>query len=412
MRSPAPAGSASTPTPLHRQHQRRHGQASYTYAGDANHTGSSELHDLRRSTQAASTTVVTCPRPRSTPARPDPCTVAVTGAGGLSLGPDRSYTDNTNAGTASASYTYAGDANHTGSSGFETSPSTRRRPTTVVTCPASGLHRLRLEPCTGSGHRRRRPRRCRPDAHLRGQHERRHGHRRRQLSPATPTTPAAPAPRRSTSTKARPRPSRDLPGEPGLHRLGHRAVHRRGDRRRAQPDRRQRLPATATTSSSGRPRPTPATPATPTTPAARLRDVRHHQGGVDHVIMPGQPVYTGAADRAVHRSGDRRRWPRDVIAPVSYTDNIDAGTANADATPIPATPTTPAATTPRPSRSTRRRPRRSRPARPDPSEYTGLPQEPCSASVAGAGGLNESLHRGVHGQYERGRRDRLCLVRG
>ena len=45
-----------------------------------------------------------------------PCTVAVTGAGGLSLTPAASYSHNTDAGTATASYTYAGDANHDGSS--------------------------------------------------------------------------------------------------------------------------------------------------------------------------------------------------------------------------------------------------------------------------------------------------------
>ena len=45
-----------------------------------------------------------------------PCSVAVTGAGGLSLTPAPNYTHNTNAGTATASYTYAGDANHDGSS--------------------------------------------------------------------------------------------------------------------------------------------------------------------------------------------------------------------------------------------------------------------------------------------------------
>ena len=44
-----------------------------------------------------------------------PATVSVTGAGGLSLTPTASYTNNINAGTATASYTYAGDANHTGS---------------------------------------------------------------------------------------------------------------------------------------------------------------------------------------------------------------------------------------------------------------------------------------------------------
>jgi hypothetical protein len=45
-----------------------------------------------------------------------PCTVSVTGTGGLSLTPSAVYTNNVNAGTANASYTYVGDANHTGSS--------------------------------------------------------------------------------------------------------------------------------------------------------------------------------------------------------------------------------------------------------------------------------------------------------
>src|SRR5439155_1638361 len=45
------------------------------------------------------------------------CTVAVTGAGGLSLTPAPDYAHNTDAGTATASYTYGGDANHNGSGG-------------------------------------------------------------------------------------------------------------------------------------------------------------------------------------------------------------------------------------------------------------------------------------------------------
>jgi hypothetical protein len=44
-----------------------------------------------------------------------PCSASVTGAGGLSLTPTPGYTNNTNAGTATASYTYGGDANHNGS---------------------------------------------------------------------------------------------------------------------------------------------------------------------------------------------------------------------------------------------------------------------------------------------------------
>jgi hypothetical protein len=68
--------------------------------------------------QASSTTVVSCPASVTYNAAPQtPCSATVTGAGGLSLTPTPAYTNNINAGVnaASASYTYAGDANHTGS---------------------------------------------------------------------------------------------------------------------------------------------------------------------------------------------------------------------------------------------------------------------------------------------------------
>ena len=49
-----------------------------------------------------------------------PCSVSITGAGGLSLPATPAYTNNINPGMATASYTYAGDANHYGSSGSKT----------------------------------------------------------------------------------------------------------------------------------------------------------------------------------------------------------------------------------------------------------------------------------------------------
>ncbi len=69
-------------------------------------------------TQATSTTEVTCPTDSQTytGSAITPCTVSVTGVGGLSLTPDPTYADNVNVGIATASYTYAGDTNHTGSS--------------------------------------------------------------------------------------------------------------------------------------------------------------------------------------------------------------------------------------------------------------------------------------------------------
>ena len=79
-------------------------------------------------TPAASSTVVTCPTSVGYDGTAqEPCTVLVTGAGGLSLTPDPIYTDNLNAGTATAAYTYGGDANHSGSFGsatFTISPAT------------------------------------------------------------------------------------------------------------------------------------------------------------------------------------------------------------------------------------------------------------------------------------------------
>ena len=67
---------------------------------------------------APSSTVVTCPASQVYTESPiTPCTVAVTGAGGLSLTPAPSYSNNVNVGTATANYTYIGDPNHTGSNG-------------------------------------------------------------------------------------------------------------------------------------------------------------------------------------------------------------------------------------------------------------------------------------------------------
>src|SRR5204863_7826343 len=102
--------------------------------------------------QAASSTVVSCPVSvvYNGSAR-TPCTVSVTGAGGLSLSPTATYANNTNAGTATASYTFAGDANHTSSSDSKTFAIAQAGSTTVVTCPASVTYTgSALTPCTVS----------------------------------------------------------------------------------------------------------------------------------------------------------------------------------------------------------------------------------------------------------------------
>jgi hypothetical protein len=72
-------------------------------------------------TKASSTTTVSCPACVIYAGLAlTPCSVSITGAGGLSLPATPAYTNNINPGMATASYTYAGDANHYGSSGSKT----------------------------------------------------------------------------------------------------------------------------------------------------------------------------------------------------------------------------------------------------------------------------------------------------
>src|SRR5439155_1225526 len=67
--------------------------------------------------KASSSTVVSCPTNVTFTGSPlTPCTASVSGVGGLSQALTVSYSNNTNAGTATASASYAGDANHLGSS--------------------------------------------------------------------------------------------------------------------------------------------------------------------------------------------------------------------------------------------------------------------------------------------------------
>ena len=72
--------------------------------------------------KAASSTVITCPSSATyTGSALTPCTAAVTGAGGLNTSATITYANNTNAGTATADASYAGDANHNGSTATQVS---------------------------------------------------------------------------------------------------------------------------------------------------------------------------------------------------------------------------------------------------------------------------------------------------
>jgi len=101
--------------------------ASASFAGDGNHTGSSDARDYSIA-PAGSVTTVNCPASVVFTGSPlTPCTAVASGAGGLNVGVSVSYVNNINPGTATASASYAGDPNHTGSSGSATF---------VITAPA------------------------------------------------------------------------------------------------------------------------------------------------------------------------------------------------------------------------------------------------------------------------------------
>jgi hypothetical protein len=108
--------------------------ASASYAGDANHNSSSDSKNFTIG-QAGSTTTVTCPAGPYVynGSAQSPCSAVATGAGGLNQSLSVDYSNNTHAGTASASAAYAGDANHTGSNDSQTFTIDKRDVTASIT---------------------------------------------------------------------------------------------------------------------------------------------------------------------------------------------------------------------------------------------------------------------------------------
>src|SRR5207249_4683955 len=88
-----------------------------TWAGDANHSGSNATASFNITSSSSSVTL-SCPAsPQSYTGSPiTPCTASYTTSDGATGPLTVSYTSNTNVGTASASATWAGDANHDASS--------------------------------------------------------------------------------------------------------------------------------------------------------------------------------------------------------------------------------------------------------------------------------------------------------
>ena len=111
--------------------------ASATFAGDASHAGSTGSGSFAI-TPAASTTAVICtPSVTYAGVAIQACSATVSGVGGLSAAVPVVYGANTNVGAASASASYAGDANHAGSSATGSFAITAAGSITTVSCPAS-----------------------------------------------------------------------------------------------------------------------------------------------------------------------------------------------------------------------------------------------------------------------------------
>ncbi len=81
----------------------------------------------------------------------EPCTASVTGAGDLNQSLTVTYSNNTNAGTATASASYAGDANHLSGSGSATFTIDKAASVDGISCPANVTYTgSALTPCTAA----------------------------------------------------------------------------------------------------------------------------------------------------------------------------------------------------------------------------------------------------------------------
>lgn len=144
-------GLSLTPTPTYSNNTNvGTATASYTFAATGNYAAASGSATFTI-TPAATTTTVTC-SPSSVVyngGAQTPCSANVAGPG-LNQNFAPSYTANVNAGTATASYTFAAGGNYLGSSGSKNFTITQATPSVAVACSTGIYTGAPVTPCTAS----------------------------------------------------------------------------------------------------------------------------------------------------------------------------------------------------------------------------------------------------------------------
>ncbi len=124
-----------------------------TQPGNAEYNPAQSVERKFSIAKAESTTLVSCqPGPFTYTGQPqEVCSAQVTGAGGLDEELPVSYSNNTNAGTATASAGYSETANHLASNGSKDFTIAKAATTVAVTCPVSVTYNGEpQEPCTAT----------------------------------------------------------------------------------------------------------------------------------------------------------------------------------------------------------------------------------------------------------------------
>lgn len=126
--------------------------ATASWVGDDNHTAAADVALTFEINKAASTTTVTCDGPQTyTGAAINTCSAVATGAGNLSVSITPTFSSNVNAGTASATAVYDGDANHDGSSGASSFTINKANTSIAISCPVSQTYTGAAQtPCTAT----------------------------------------------------------------------------------------------------------------------------------------------------------------------------------------------------------------------------------------------------------------------